>query len=253
MVTTQEPQENDQTVTLVEPEAPQEQPETPPVEQSEQPTEEATQAPSSGEAGPTVPAPIPQQDQPPGTPAAPQQPQMTNQEINELYRRRTEEQDRMDKDKIGRTAQRYKQQLESSGYLPDQASEQMQQYMRNEMQKLKQRQESSEALANQQAKTQVTIELMKKHGLADKQALSDFELLQAYNSPDEMEREVQRMKRERDLIKENTLLKQGRVSPQTFDNTQGAAEVTSNRENMLIRYNQGDRSEAVRKVVEGLF
>ena len=249
MVTTQEPQENNQTVTFVEPEAPQEQPETPPVEQS---TEEATQAPPSGEAGPAVPAPIPQQDQPPGTPAAPQQPQMTNQEINELYRRRTEEQDRMDKDRIGRTAQRYKQQLESSGYLPDQANEQMQQYMRSEVQKLKQRQESSEALANQQAKTQVTIELMKKHGLADKQALSDFELLQAYNSPDEMEREVQRMKRERDLIKENTLLKQGRVSPQTFDDSQGAAEVTSNRENLIIRYNNGDRSDAVMKAIRSL-
>jgi len=85
---------------------------------------------------------------------------------------------------------------------------------------------------------------MKQHGLANKQMLEDFVALQTSNTTEEMEREVKRMKRERDLIAENTRLKQGRVSPQTFDNSQGAAEATSNQDRLLDAYINGDRSEA---------
>jgi hypothetical protein len=34
------------------------------------------------------------------------------------------------------------------------------------------------------------------------------------------------------------------VPPQTFDNSQGAAEATSNQDRLLEAYNNGDRSEA---------
>jgi len=80
--------------------------------------------------------------------------------------------------------------------------------------------------------------------------LEDFAALQAANTPEEMEREVKRMKRERDLIAENARLKQGRMSPQSFDNSQGAAEVTSNQDRLLEAYINGDRSEAAVKAAK---
>ena len=91
---------------------------------------------------------------------------------------------------------------------------------------------------------------MKQHGLANKQMLQDFAALQSAQTPDEMDREAKRMKRERELIAENARLKQGRVSPQSFDNSQGAAEVTSNQDRLLEAYINGDRSEAAVKAAK---
>ena len=103
-----------------------------------------------------------------------------------------------------------------------------------------------------QGKQQAAVHFMKKHGLANKQMLDDFVALQQANTPVEMEREAQRMKRERALIAENARLKQGRVAPQTFDNSQGAAEVTSNQDRLLEAYINGDRSEAAVKAAQRL-
>jgi len=79
------------------------------------------------------------------------------------------------------------------------------------------------------------------------QMLDDLIALQRATSPDAMEREASRMKRERALIAENARLKQGRVAPQTFDNSQGSAEVTTNQDRLLEAYINGDRSEAAVK------
>ena len=95
-----------------------------------------------------------------------------------------------------------------------------------------------------QGKQAAAVHFMEKHGLANKQMLSDFSALQGANTPGDMEREAQRMKRERGLLAENARLKQGRVAPQTFDNSQGSAEVTSNQDRLLEAYIAGDRSDA---------
>ena len=67
-----------------------------------------------------------------------------------------------------------------------------------------------------------------------------------------MEKEANRMKRERALLAENARLKQGRVAPQTFDNSQGSAEVTTNQDRLLEAYINGDRSEAAVKAARFL-
>ena len=85
--------------------------------------------------------------------------------------------------------------------------------------------------------------------------LADFMALQQAQSPADMEREAARMKRERALVAENARLRQGRVAPQTFDNSQGSAEVTTNQDRLLQAYRRGDRStaasEAAKKVSFG--
>ena len=88
------------------------------------------------------------------------------------------------------------------------------------------------------------------NGLASEQMLNDFAALQRANTPDEMKREAERMKRERALIAENARLKQGLVQPQSFDNSQGAAEAAPNDARLLDAYINGDRSEAAIKAVE---
>ena len=73
--------------------------------------------------------------------------------------------------------------------------------------------------------------------------MDDLATLQRLGSPEEMDREAKRMKEHRELRAENARLKQGQVTAQTFDNSQGAAEATSNADRLLEAYNNGDRSE----------
>ena len=91
---------------------------------------------------------------------------------------------------------------------------------------------------------------LKENGLVTQQMLDDLMALQRANTPDEMQREANRMKRERALIAENARLKQGLVQPQSFDNNQGAAEAQPNDARLLDAYINGDRSEAAIRAVE---
>jgi hypothetical protein len=252
MVTTQETPENDQSIEIIEPEttdtggqesAPgQEAPDT------QATTTEETQA-SSEETRAEQVAPSPESAPEPGPQAVPQ---FDQREIDELNNRRAEDQNRVWKDRVARTAKSYEQQLGQAGYMPEQARDQARRYVQQEAKFRKQEQDSSEAVGMMQGKQAAAIHFMKQNGLADKQMLDDFTALQATNTPDEMEREVKRIKRERDLVSENTRLKQGRVSPQSFDNSQGAAEVTSNQDRLLDAYINGDRSEAAVKAAKRL-
>ena len=128
--------------------------------------------------------------------------------------------------------------------MPEQARDQARRYVAQEQKFRKQENEAAEMIGYVQGKQAAAIHFMKQQGLANQQMIEDFMALQMANTPAEMEREAKRMKRERGLIAENARLKQGRVPPQTFDNSQGAAEATSNQDRLLEAYNNGDRSEA---------
>ena len=108
----------------------------------------------------------------------------------------------------------------------------------------KQDEEAASMIGYIQGRQTAAVHFMKKHGLADKQMLDDLMALQQTNNPAEMEKEAQRIKNDRALRAENAQLKQGRVAPQAFDNSQGAAESSSSDNRLLDAYNAGDRSEA---------
>ena len=116
--------------------------------------------------------------------------------------------------------------------------------MQQEQKFRQQESETAEMLGYVQGRQAAAVHFMQKHGLANQQMLNDLMSLQAANTPADMEREAQRMKRERGLIAENARLKQGRVAPQTFDNSQGSAESVSNQDRLLEAYIAGDRSDA---------
>ena len=186
---------------------------------------------------------------PPEPPPAPPPPvdQRSLEELNQLKAANAEKEWR---DQLGRNARAYEQELNNTGYLPDQARAQAKRYINEQQQIRKQRQEAAEMVGFVQGRQQAAIHFMKENGLASEQMLNDLASLQTANTPEEMKREAERMKRERALIAENARLKQGLVQPQTFDNSQGAAEATPNDARLLDAYINGDRSEAAIKAVE---
>ena len=250
MVMSTEPQQNDENIEIIEPV------ELDPADADS--VEESGTQPDAPEGAPqeaveaSVDGPSVAQTgaAPEATPQAP--PPIDQRTIDELQERRTADQQREWKDRVGRQARTYEQQLQEAGYMPEQARDQARRYVAQEQKFRKQEQDSSEMLGYLQGKQAAAIHYMKQHGLANKQMLDDFMALQAANTPGEMEKEAQRMKRERALVAENARLKQGRVAPQTFDNSQGSAEVTTNQDRLLDAYINGDRSEAAIKAAQRL-
>jgi hypothetical protein len=185
---------------------------------------------------------------------APQQPPsappVDQQAINELHERRAQDVQRQWQDSVGKQAQSYKQRLEEAGYMPEQARDQARRYVQQEQKFRKQEQEAAEMVGFIEGRQRAAIHFMEKHGLANKQMISDFIALQQTETPVAMEKEAKRMKDDRALRAENARLKQGTVPPQTFDNSQGAAEATSNDARLLQAYIDGDRSEAATSAVK---
>ena len=187
---------------------------------------------------------------PPEPPTAPQQPPIDQRSLQELNQLRAANAEKAWRDQLGQQARAYEQELNTRGYLPEQARDQARRFIQGQQQTRKQQQEAAEMVGFVEGRQQAAIHFMKENGLASEQMLNDFAALQRANTPDEMKREAERMKRERALIAENARLKQGLVQPQSFDNSQGAAEAAPNDARLLDAYINGDRSEAAIKAVE---
>ena len=253
MVTATEPQDADETITIVDPVEPDTEIAEPeaPVEGTPEETPESLSsegAPVVTEEQVAAPADTVAQQAPPSQPA----PQVDQKSIDELRKYQQADVQREWTEKIGRTARAYEQQLNDAGYMPEQARDQARRYVQQEQKFRKQEEDSSNMIGYVQGKQAAAVHFMHKHGLANQQMLNDLMSLQSANSPADMEREAQRMKRERGLIAENARLKQGRVAPQTFDNCQGSAEATSNQDRLLEAYIAGDRSDAAVKAARRL-
>ena len=213
----------------------------PPVEDEAEP---------SVEAGPTdVAPPKSVTETPAAQPTPPTAPPVDQRAINELHQRRAYDMQQQWQQSVGKEARAYEQKLQEAGYMPEQARDQARRYVQQEQKFRRQGQEAAEMVGFVEGRQQAAIHFMEKHGLANKQMLADIRALQQTGTPAEMEKEAKRMKDDRALRAENARLKQGAVSPQTFDNSQGAAEATSNDARLLQAYIDGDRSEAATAAV----
>ena len=212
-----------------------------------------------GEAAPEAvsppspePAPAPAVE-PPLAPAPVSEADREREEaLRELQTRRESEVQRTWEQQVVRKAKALEQQLSESGYLPEQAKAQARQFVQHEQRFRQKDKEAADVVGYVQGKQAAAIHFMKQHGLADAQMLADFMALQQAQSPADMEREAARMKRERALVAENARLRQGRVAPQTFDNSQGSAEVTTNQDRLLQAYMRGDRSAAATQAARSI-
>jgi len=255
MVMPTEPQEVQESVQELAEETPQIEPIV--SETQESTAGEQTEAPKGSPSGdapvvadvaPSEPQDVQQPEQPPVAQIDVQ----TQQAINELQYRREADVKREWEEAVGQKARSYERQLHEAGYMPEQARDQARRYIQQEQKFRNQEKETSDMLGYVEGRQAAAVHYMKKHGLANEQMLNDLIALQRTTSPGDMEKEAQRMKRERALLAENARLKQGRVAPQTFDNSQGSAEVTTNQDRLLEAYINGDRSEAAVKAARFL-
>ena len=200
-------------------------------------------APAAEVTGTTATEQVPQPAQQPA-------PQIDQRTMQELQERRAAEYQNKWREKVGQQARRYEQELTNGGYMPGQARDQAKRYIQQEQKFRQQEEENARMLGTQVGQINAGLHFLEANGLVNKQAVQDLRVLLQTNSPMEMEREAQRMKRERHLTAENTRLKQGQVPPQTFDNSQGSVEASGDQNRLLDQYNAGIRNDATIKAAK---
>jgi len=226
--------------------------------QAEAPTEEPTQdapvedtevpvAPTEGQQEAPVQGELPLQEESiaieqPATPSD-QDPNIQAQ-IEELNRMKQVNAQKEWEQQVYRQAQAIERRAQQQGSDPQSAREIAKQHVTSQKQLRDQQDQSLSLVRNVEGRKEAALHFLEKHKLADKRMLEDFRALSNFNTPQDMEREAMRIAQLRQQAAEIARLKQGQVPPQAFDNSQGAAEPTSNQNRLLQEYIAGERSEA---------
>tara|TARA_R100001594_G_scaffold63615_1_gene97989 strand:+ start:819 stop:1595 length:777 start_codon:yes stop_codon:yes gene_type:complete len=230
--------------------------------QAEAPTEEPTQdfpvedtevpvAPTEGEQEQNVQGELPLQEQPAPQqpvseqPVQPEQPDPNIQaQIEELHRMKQVDAQQQWEQQVYRQAQALERRAQQQGVDPQSAREIAKSHVSSQKQLRDQQTRDYDLIRNIEGRNNASLHFLEKYGLADKQMLEDYRALSGFTTPQAMELEAKRMAQLRQQAQEIARLKQGQVKPQTFDNSQGAAEPTSNQDRLLQEYIAGQRSEA---------
>ena len=207
------------------------------------------QAPPPTEAESILSAPQPPVD--PQPPIPPTQ-QMAPEQIQQLQADQAQYQQVQLRAQLQQDAQRYQQQLESQGYLPDQAQQIAHQFMQSrsaQVDMMRQNEYNTQTLMGKQAAAE---HFAKTYNLS----FDDLATLKIANDPQQMEQVAKKISSDRKRDDELSKLRQAQVPPQQFDNSQGAPEVASSDNAWLDRYiYNNDRSpnavEAARRAAQG--
>ena len=235
--------QTEESVQQVQAEAPTEEPtQDAPVEEAEVPV-----APTEGQQEATVQGELPLQEDPIAieqpAPPSDQDPNIQSQ-IEELHRMKQVDAQKQWEQQIYRQAQAIERRAQEQGHDPQSARELAKQHVTSQKQLRDQQDQSLNLVRNVEGRREAALHFLEKHKLADKRMLDDFRALSNFNTPQDMEREAMRIAQLRQQAAEIARLKQGQVPPQAFDNSQGAAEPTSNQDRLLQEYIAGERSEA---------
>ena len=235
--------QTEESVQQVQAEAPTEEPtQDAPVEETEVPV-----APTEGQQAEPAQGQLPLEEQPvaieqPTQPEG-QDPNIQAQ-IEELHRMKQVDAQKQWEQQVYRQAQAIERRAQQQGSDPQSAREIAKQHVASQKQLRDQQDQSLNLVRNVEGRKEAALHFLEKHKLADKQMLDDFRALSNFNTPQDMEREAMRIAQLRQQAEEIARLKQGQVPPQAFDNSQGAAEPTSNQDRLLQEYIAGERSEA---------
>ena len=235
--------QTEETVQQVQPEITTEEPtQDAPVEETEVPV-----APTEGQQESVVQGELPLQEEPIAieqpAPVSEQDPNIQSQ-IEELQRMKQVDAQKQWEQQIYRQAQSIERRAQEQGHDPQSARELAKQHVTSQKQLRDQQDQSLNLVRNVEGRREAALHFLEKHKLADKRMLEDFRALSNFNTPQDMEREAMRIAQLRQQAAEIARLKQGQVPPQAFDNSQGAAEPTSNQDRLLQEYIAGERSEA---------
>ena len=172
------------------------------------------------------------------------QPQVGPEAVDELMKRRQADSQRQWEQQVLQRAKQLEQRAQDQGTDPQSARQVARQYVTHQKELRDQESKAMDLVGFVEGRANAAMHFAQKHKLVNKQALEDIQTLLKFRTPPEMELEARRMSQLRSQAAEIAQLKQGRVAPQTFDNSQGAAEATSNDQRLLDAYNNGDRSDA---------
>ena len=165
-------------------------------------------------------------------------------QIEELNRMKQVDAQKQWEQQVYRQAQPIERRAKQQGSDPQSAREIAKQHVTAQKQLRDQQDQSLNLVRNVEGRREAALHFLEKHKLADKRMLDDFRALSNFNTPQDMEHEAMRIAQLRQQAAEIARLKQGQVPPQAFDNSQGAAEPTSNQDRLLQEYIAGERSEA---------
>lgn len=206
-----------------------------------------TRGPSDAQVNAEVP--------PIDAPGIPQQANSQTQEIQELQRRRAEDDQRQWEAGVVREAKAMEQQALERGEDPRLARKEAVTHVRHKQAIRTQEGKAMDLIGFVQGRSNAALHFAQKYKLLDKQMAADIQALSQFGSPKEMEYEARRMADTRALRAENARLKQGRVSPQQFDDSQGSAEGSSSDQRLLDQYNSGIKTRetlaAVKRITFG--
>ena len=235
--------QTEESVQQVQAEAPTEEPtQDAPVEETEVPV-----APTEGQQAEPAQVQLPLEEQPvaieqPTQPEG-QDPNIQAQ-IEELHRMKQVDAQKQWEQQVYRQAQAIERRAQQQGSDPQSAREIAKQHVASQKQLRDQQDQSLNLVRNVEGRREAALHFLEKHKLADKRMLDDFRALSNFNTPQDMEREAMRIAQLRQQAEEIARLKQGQVPPHDFDNSQGAAEPTSNQDRLLQEYIAGERTEA---------
>ena len=196
------------------------------------------QAPSGTETAPSVesapttetaPAPAP-------APAPPQGP--SQQEVMQLQRQAAEYEQLRMRAALQQESNKYKQQLEAQGYMPEQADQAAQQYMQSRQAQSNLMKKAEDYGQHLSGKMAAAEHFAQQHKLG----MDDLPILRQAETPEIMEQLAKSIAERRGIDDELARLRQAQVPAQQFDNSQGTPDVASNDSGWIDRYNAGDRS-----------
>ena len=185
---------------------------------------------------PEVPAPVAQEPTAPTQPTPEQMQQ--NQQFQQMSQQAAQYQQVQERAAFQQEAQRYQQQLESQGYMADQAQQIAHQHMQSRQAQVnmaRQHQFQTQILMGKQAAAE---HFAKTHNLG----FEAMATLRLADTPEQMEMIAKKMSSDAKNMDELAKLRQAQVPAQQFDSSQGEPQVASNDGSWLDRYNAGDRS-----------
>ena len=188
-------------------------------------------------AAPSVSEGPPVGDQTAPTPLAPQ---YSPAQLQQMQQATVEYQKVQMRAALQTQANKYKEQLEGQGYLPEQAEQAAAEYVNSQERQATLMQQADDFGRHIQEKQMAVEHFVKKYGLG----MEDMGALRSYEDSQSMDAAAKKMSVDRERDTELARLKQGQVPAQSFDNSQGNPQVAADEGGWLDRYNAGDRSSS---------
>ena len=205
--------------------------------------DEVQEAPA--EEAPAPAPPIVQQEagQVEGPPSQPQpqpqpRPQYSPEEIQQMETQARQYEEQQRQLSLQSQADQYRRQLESQGYMPEQAQQAAGDYMQSQQRQMEVMKQAEDYGQHLQGQMLAAEHFVKQYKLG----IEDLSELRKYHNPQAMEGAAKKLATDRERDTELTRLRQAQVPAQQFDNSQGEPSVAPNDSGWLDRYNSGDRS-----------